>query len=236
MATVDPTTGAVTELPFHQDFTAGLGTFTDNWFVDTSVPGQVTLATNSAYLTSGMLETTGSPMDGHGYGTYTVHAMTTGSAPGTAIMLWPGDNKWPGAEIDFGENSADYSGNQYGALHWNDNGDHSDVRPFVGVTTGVFHDYQVVWEPGKLTYNVDGVQQLVYTNHVPADYAHGGMDEVFAFLNTSPQDTLTITSVDYQPLAAAAAAVAPPAIAPTDWAAMAAQAEANYAATGHWFI
>jgi hypothetical protein len=80
----------------------------------------------------------------------------------------------------------------------------------------------VVWEPGKLTLNVDGVQQVVYTDHVPADYAHGGIDHVFAFLNINPNTSLTVTDVSYVPLGATPAALGPVVGAETDWNALAA--------------
>jgi beta-glucanase (GH16 family) len=164
--------------------------------------------------------------------------MMTGNMPGSAIMLWPGDNKWPGSEIDFGEVSNDGTGRQYGSLHWDDGGDNYDVRFFSpDVRGGVFHEYQVVWEPGRLTYNVDGVQQAVYTEHVPADYAHGGMDHVFAFLNINPDTSLTVADASYVPLSATPAALAPAASAAAGWdAAAAARVVANHEATGQWFL
>jgi beta-glucanase (GH16 family) len=231
-------TGKITYAPFHDSFDAGTLNFPDTWNVDTSVAGQITLHRPEPWLNSGAMEVTGSASSGHGYGTYTVRAMMTGNVPGPAIMLWPGDNKWPGSEIDFGEISGDGSGQQYSSLHWADGGDNYDVRFYdPSIKTGVWHDYQVVWEPGRLTMSVDGKQQAVYTEHVPADYAHGGMDHVFAFLNISPYTTLTVTDARYDPLGTTAAAVAPQAAEqPVDWDALAAQVMANYEATGTWFI
>ncbi len=238
MAIINPVTGAVTYAAFRDSFDAGTVNFPDTWNVDTSVPGQVTLHRPEPWLSSGMMEATGSPGTGHGYGTYTVNAMMTGNMPGSAIMLWPGDNKWPGSEIDFGEVSNDGTGRQYGSLHWDDGGDNYDVRFFSpDVRGGVFHEYQVVWEPGRLTYNVDGVQQAVYTEHVPADYAHGGMDHVFAFLNINPDTSLTVADASYVPLSATPAALAPAASAAAGWdAAAAARVVANHEATGQWFL
>ncbi len=241
MATIDPATGSISYAPFHDSFDNGIANFPDAWNVDLSVPGQVTLHRPEYYLTAGMMEATGSPSMGHGYGTYTVRAMITGNTPGPAIMLWPGDNKWPGSEIDFGELSQDGSGRMYGSLHWSENGeDRNRIQLFdADIKTGVFHDHQVVWQPGKITYNVDGKEQAVYTEHVPADFAHGGMDHVFAFLNISPYTSLTITDARYEPLDPALAN-APPPPQPVeevvDWDALAAQATANYIATGQWYL
>ncbi len=236
MATINPLTGAITYTAFHDSFDAGTVNFPDTWNVDTSVPGQVTLHRPEPWLNSGMMEKTGSPSMGHGYGTYTVTARMSGDMPGSAIMLWPGDNKWPGSEIDFGEVVNDGSGRQYSSLHWDDGGDNYDIKLYsTDVKGGVFHDYQVVWEPGKLTVNVDGVEQAVYTDHVPADYAHGGMDHVFAFLNINPETSLTVTEASYVPLGAAPAALA--AGAGADWHALAAAQEAaQLGAVGQWAL
>jgi hypothetical protein len=236
MATVDPVTGAVTYTPFFDSFDQGAVNFPDAWNLDTSVPGQVTLHRPEHYLSAGMMEATGTPAHGHGYGTYTVNAMMTGIYPGPAIMLWPGDNKWPGSEIDFGEIAGDGTGRQYSSLHWNEGGDRYDVRFYdPAIEGGVFHEYQVVWEPGRLTVNVDGTTQAVYTEHVPADYAHGGMDQVFAFLNISPHTSLTVADVRYEPLDRAAADATPAVPERVDWDAIAAQVMANYEATGQWW-
>src|SRR4051794_11601739 len=94
VAIINPVTGDVTYTAFHDSFDAGIVNFPDTWNVDTSVPGQVTLHAPEHYLKSGMMEATGSPSTGHGYGVYTVNAMMTGNAQGPAIMLWPGDDQW----------------------------------------------------------------------------------------------------------------------------------------------
>ena len=240
MAIIDPVTGAVSYAEFHDSFDAGIEKFPDSWNVDTSVAGQVTLHRPEAWLSSGMMEATGSASSGHGYGTYTVNAMLTGIYPGAAIMLWPGDNVFPGSEIDFGETAQDGSGRQYGSLHWDDGGsDANRIQLFdEDIRGGEFHAYQAVWEPGRLTFNVDGKQQAVYTDHVPADFAHGGMDHVFAFLNNRPETSLTVTDISYVPLAPelANAAPPPPTEEPVDWEALAAQATANWIATGYWYV
>jgi beta-glucanase (GH16 family) len=251
VADIDPVTGAVTYKPFFDSFDNGTVNFPDTWNVDTSVPGQVTLHAPEYWLNSGMMEETGTRAHGHGYGTYTVNAMMTGAMPGPAIMLWMGDNKsWPGPEIDFGEIAGDGSG-QYSSLHWAENGeDRYDIRWYdQGVTMGEFHTYELLWEPGRITIEVDDRTQAVYTEHVPQDYAHGGMDQVFAFLNLRPETSLTVLDASYVPLeslygpqpALPAADVAPaPAPAPAeewvDWNAIAAQATANWQATGVWFV
>ncbi len=246
MATMD----IETDVPFRESFDNREGALKDNWGVDYSVPGQVTLTGNA-----GLMELAESITSGHGYGTYTVTAKLDGKWPGSAIILWPGDNKWPGQEINLAEIAPDGSGRQYGTLHWNNNGEDAiAVRYHEGVKGGVFHDYQLVWEPGQITWKVDGQVTAIANEHVPLDYDHGGMNNVIGLFNNSPQTTLTVTEVDYVPLGWTGAAPAPApaapepvpapipapapapvAEAPVVWYALAAQATANYEATGYWF-
>ncbi len=251
-----------TDVPFHESFDNREGALKDNWGVDYSVPGQVTLTGNA-----GLMEPAEAITSGHGYGTYTVTAKLDGNWPGSAIILWPGDNNWPGQEINLAEIAPDGSGRQYGTLHWNNNGEDAiAVRYHEGVEGGVFHDYQLVWEPGQITWKVDGQVTAIATDHVPVDYDNGGMNNVIGLLNNSPATTLTVTDVDYVPLGwTDPVVVAPPAVpeplpapapepvptpvvevpvteapapvaeAPVDWYALAAIATANYEATGYWF-
>ena len=130
---------------------------------------------------------------------------------------------------------------------------------FDDVRSGVFHDYQAIWEPGKITLIIDGHAIAVVTEHVPVDYNHGGMNEVFAFLNINDATSLVVRDVSYVPLDGVGALndgdvvyagmpppsapgdsgdeqSSPPAADATDWNALAAQAEANFAATEQWFV
>lgn len=238
-----------------ESFDFGIGPISNAWNVDQSVSGQVTLRGSSA-----MMEWAVGPDAGHGYGTYTVTAKVDGNQPGAAIVLWPGDNHWPGQEIDMMETAIDGSGRHYGTVHWNAGGsDGYNYTVYNGITGGVFHDYQMVWEPGKITFSVDGKQMGVITDHVPVDYDHGGMNDTIGFLNNNPNTSITVSHVDFTPLgspaavtqlptlAAASAPVADPAPAtvpapeaashadvPIDWNAIAAQVQANFDATGIW--
>jgi hypothetical protein len=242
MATTIPNT-IETDKPLHESFDNGIGVFTDNWNVDASVPGQVTLRG-----TSGLMQQATSTSSGQGYGTYTITAKLEGNMPGPAIILWPGDNHWPGQEINLAEVTNDGTGRIYGALHWDDNGDHAVTQIYDGIKTGVFHDFTLVWAPGHMTYLVDGVQQWEVTQYVPKDYDNGGMNNVVGWLNTNYNTSMTVTQVDYVPLGVTGSTpvvetpTAPgtttptaPAPATIDWAALAAQAEANFLATGHWY-
>ncbi|MFC7689505.1 family 16 glycosylhydrolase [Paeniroseomonas aquatica] len=203
MATTSPTSAVETDRPLHESFDNGIGVFTDNWNVDASVPGQVTLRG-----TSGLMQQAVSTSSGQGYGTYTINAKFEGTMPGPAIILWPGDNHWPGQEINLAEVTNDGTGRIYGALHWDDNGDHAVTDIYEGVLTGVFHEFKLIWEPNHLTYLVDGVKQAEFTQYVPIDYDHGGMNNVIGWLNTSYETSMTVTDVDYVPLGVAGTPVA----------------------------
>ncbi len=257
MSSTISTSGSYT--PFHDSFDNGLINFPDSWNVDLSVAGEVTLHRPESYLTSGMMEATGTADMGHGYGTYTVNAKLEGNYPGQAIMLWNAENEWPGSEIDIVETVQDGSGDQYAALHWVDVFDRFEVQLFdPDIENGVFHEYQAIWEPGRITINVDGVTQAVFTSIVPKDFEHGGTNHVFAFLNTMPETSLTIRDLSYVPLgmsppsgpvdptdpeppATDPPATDPPATDPTpapvvDWEGLAAAVQATYEATGQWYI
>jgi hypothetical protein len=199
LSTTISTSGSYT--PFYDSFDNGLANFPDSWNVDLSVPGEVTLHRPEYYLTSGMMEATGAANMGHGYGTYTVNAKLDGNYPGQAVMLWNAVNEWPGSEIDIVETVRDGSGDQYAALHWVDVFDRYEVQLFdPNIANGVFHKYQAIWEPDRITINVDGVTQAVFTSIVPKDFEHGGQNHVFAFLNTMPETSLTIRDISYVPL------------------------------------
>jgi len=199
LSTTTSTSGSYT--PFSDSFDNGLVNFPDSWNVNLSVPGEVTLHRPEYYLTSGMMEATGSAAMGHGYGTYTVDAKLDGNYPGHAVMLWNAMNDWPSSEIDIVETVADGSGDQFSALHWDDQGDRYELKFFdPNIANGVFHQYQAVWEQGRITTKVDGVTQAVFTSNVPSDFEHGGWNHVFAFLNTMPETSLTIRDISYVPL------------------------------------
>jgi glycosyl hydrolase family 16 len=179
-----------------ESFNNGTGAIGNAWNVDTSTKGEVKLSGGAA-----LMEWASGKDAGHGYGTYTITAKLDGNQPGPAVMLWPGDDKWPGQEIDLAEITPDGSGRHYGNVHWNSNGsDAYDARVYDDVSGGAFHDYQVTWEPGRITFRVDGVEKGVVTDHVPADFDHGGMNNVIGFLNNNPNTSLTVSHVDFKPL------------------------------------
>jgi len=248
-----------TDTALYESFDSGHGTLNHIWGggqIDRSTPGEVTLSG-----TVGMMEFPGGQDAGHGYGTYTVNAKLDGNGPGPAILLWPGDDNWPGQEIDMAEVLND--GRQYGTVHWDGGGwDGYESRIFDGVNGGEFHDYTVVWEPDQITFKVDGVEKGVITENVPRDYDHGGMNNAISLMNNSPDTSLTVRDVSYTPLGGDAPdqtatgdtgdtsapedqgtgnapqeeIAAPAGDGPVDWDALAAQVMANYEATGSWYM
>ena len=229
---------ATSNFALHESFDNGTGVFGNAWNVDTSVKGQVTLSGTSA-----LMEWATGREAGHGYGTYTVVAKAEGNQPGPGIILWPGDNSWPGQEMDIMEITPDGSGRHYGTVHWNSGGSDSyNATIFDGVTGGSFHTYQMTWEPGRLTFKVDGSTKGVITDHVPTDYDHGGMNNTIGFLNINTNTSLTVSDVSFTPLGGSTAQVSSKATsaeiatagAGMDWNAIAQQAMDHHAATGDW--
>jgi beta-glucanase (GH16 family) len=176
------------------DFSNGTGSLGNTWNAGAS-GGQVTLSN-----ASGIMEWASGAASGHGYGVYDIVAKIDGSQPGPAILFWPGDNQWPGQEIDLVEVAPDGSGRQYGTLHWNENGhDAYNAQVYEGVSSGVYHDYQMIWEAGKITMSIDGQVKAVFTDHVPADFDHGGMNNTIGALNLNANTSIAIDSVSYHP-------------------------------------
>jgi len=216
-----------TDKPFHDSFDSGTaGAFGDNWGINFSTSGQVTLS-----AISGMKEWGLGPSSGHGYGTYTIDAKFDGlygGFNGSALILWPGDNKWPGQELNLAETFPNGTGQQYGTVHWVDAGgnDQTEIRVFPNVTAGVFHQYRLVWQPNQITFLVDGVVTGFVTDHVPLDYDAGGMNNTIGFINQGYNTSLTVRDVDYQPLGLGPITpiVADPSLnTPPDWNALASQ-------------
>lgn len=204
--------------PLHITFDDGFGSLGAAWQVDTSTPGEVRLGGLSA-----LMEWATGPEAGHGYGTYTIEAKVEGNEPGTAIVFWPGNDVWPGQELDMAEITPDGSGRQYGTVHYDNNGsDGYHAQIYEGVENGVFHQYQMIWEPGRIVHKVDGVEKAVFIENVPTDFAHGGVNNTIGFLNNNPDTAITVRDVKYAPLGGevpawtAPEAAAAPAAAPQD--------------------
>lgn len=105
---------------------------------------------------------------GQTYGLYQVHArVDPGQGTGPNIVLWPNDNVWPGPEIDLLE-APNGRGDAFMTLHWaGADGSNQYTTIDTGANVNDWHTYAVDWEPGQLTFYVDGSSIWSTTDHVP---------------------------------------------------------------------
>lgn len=179
---------------FFESFDNGVGALDHRWGggIDTSVRGQVTVSGDS-----GMMQKPWGDAAGNGYGTYKVVAKLNGDAAGPAALLWPGNDRWPGPEMDIVEYIHDHA---YAALHWNDNGrDGYSIINYNGLDPSQVHTYELNWQPGKITLYVDGRDYGSFTNNVGADYANGGVNTTMSVMNRSNNTSITVYEVGYTP-------------------------------------
>jgi len=193
---------------FIESFDNGLGSLNHIWGnanIDTSVRGQVTISGHG-----GFMEKPSGPSAGHGYGSYTVVAKLNGDTEGSAALLWPANDKWPGPEYDIVEV---IKGEAYGTVHHNASGrDGYQTVTYGGLDESQVHSYTLDWQPGKITMSVDGHVYGSITDNVGADYAHGGVNEVIGLMNRSSATSMTVYEVSYS--ASGGKAAAPAAAAP----------------------
>ena len=188
---------------FSESFNNGIGALNHTWGngIDTSVRGQVTVSGDS-----GIMENPWGSAAGHGYGTYSITASLSGNAPGPAALLWPGNDKWPGPEMDMAEI---INGQVYGTLHYNGGG--NDVYGsifYTGVDESKVHTYTLDWQPGKVTFSVDGRSYGGFSDNVGRDYDHGGINEVFSIMNRGGGGTsITVYDISYSPSGGGGSAV-----------------------------
>jgi hypothetical protein len=179
-------------LSFTESFDNGVGILSHTWGdVDTSVDGQITLRGNS-----GAMQPHFGPASGNGYGIYEVVASMSADEAGPAALLWPGDNKWPGAEYDIVEI---VNGTPYGTVHHNANGrDGWESVFFNSIDETEVNTYTLEWMPGRISYSVNGEHMGTVTRNVGDDYSDGGTDEVLSVMNWNPDTYLTVYEVSYQ--------------------------------------
>ncbi|TDH58107.1 glycosyl hydrolase family protein [Dankookia rubra] len=178
---------------FYESFDSGVGALHHTWNSDNiqTGGGQLTLEGDS-----GAMQRPSGADAGNGYGYYEVTANMSADVQGPAVLLWPGNDVWPGPEIDIVEV---INGTPYGTLHWNNNGSDAYTSVFFnGVDETQTHTYGVEWSPGKVEWFVDGQSQGAITDRVPEDYAHGGMNETLSVMNRGWEGGwLTVQNVSY---------------------------------------
>ena len=180
---------------FSESFNHGLGALNHTWGnVDTSIAGQVTVSGSS----SGIMEHPSGAAAGHGYGEYSFTLSMSGDAQGPAALLWPGNDKWPGPEFDVAEF---IDGHVYGTVHsaGHDGGDQYECVTYDGINASDKHTYTLDWEPGKITFGVDGHTYGSVGDNVGADFAHGGVNEVIGVNNMDSDTSITLYEVSYTP-------------------------------------
>lgn len=211
--TVVPAAGGA--VAFREDFTAASGTgklshvWGDTAKVQNLGTGEIRI--NGSSAGAGVMEFPGGANKGHGYGYFEIRCKATGglgSGSGPAALTWPATDRWPGPEVDMFEI---VSGRGYGAIHWRgENGtpEGADVYHSVYYPTSLdwtqYHTYGMLWEPGKITYFVDEVEQgggAEPAQNTGKDYANGGENKVLGFMNRSPESTITVDFVQWTPLA-----------------------------------
>jgi hypothetical protein len=179
---------------FVESFDNGIGALNHVWGnpnIDTSKSGQVTVSGDGGFMQRPWGASTG-----FGYGTYEVVASISGNTAGPAALLWPGDDVWPGQEFDILEV---INGTPYGAVHWrgSNGGDGYQSVYFNGVDESKVHTYTLDWEPGKITYYVDGKWMGEVDDNVGRDYDNGGTNQVFGLQNKGWATSMTVYEVSY---------------------------------------
>jgi hypothetical protein len=145
--------------------------------------GALTLTSRASegWANTGFLQADTGASAGNGYGLYSVTcSLNSGEGPGVAATLWPSNNAWPGPELDVLESLDSTRNTGYSTIHYADgNGNNQyDARTF-NVDLTQTHTYSMDWEPGQITYYVDGEEIYNTTSHVPKDAADGGTNASF---------------------------------------------------------
>lgn len=138
-------------------------------------------------VAAGVMQFPGGMDWGFGYGLYELHTLFSdigiGNGSGSANVLWPAGDGWPGPEIDLGEVSRD--GRFYHALHWNDNGnDAFELHILDNHDWWNWHTNACLLEYNRCTFYVDGVVIGVSEgSHVTPAYVDGGENRVIGIMN-----------------------------------------------------
>ncbi|CAH2605511.1 protein of unknown function (plasmid) [Rhodovastum atsumiense] len=170
---------------FHEDFESITGIdrskFPKIWGNSSDfsfTKGAVTLTSRASegWANVGFMTSVSGGSNGWMYGLFQVTAsLQAGEGVGPCIVLWPNDDVWPGPEIDLLERIDNTTG--YYTVHWkgSDGKDKYSYQTFSLDLTQP-HTYAVDWQPGSLTYYIDGVQLFHTTQHVPTQAEAFGVE------------------------------------------------------------
>lgn len=127
------------------------------------------------------------------YGRYSMR-FRSDAVPGykAVSILWPDSDVWREGEVDFPELSdlgtdPYMYANRYAAGRGDLNGDTAGVRTKVSASDGEWHVATIDWEPGRLTYFLDGEQIGTTTDRVPATDFHWVLQLETAVNSPSPE-------------------------------------------------
>ena len=150
------------------------------------------------WTNAGFIQADSSATNGEGYGLYSFTASANaGEGIGIALVLWPSTNVWPGPELDLLESSDSTRKSGYATVHWKGaDGSNQYQSHSFSLDLTQKHTYSYDWEPGVLTYYIDGQQIFSTTSHVPADAAVG---EVHGDVRCGREDLLAIDVVGEHP-------------------------------------
>ncbi|MDO9712388.1 LamG domain-containing protein [Paracraurococcus lichenis] len=169
--------------------------------------------------------------EGYGYGWFAFRVKAFGGlgynndgywAQGSASVLWPASDDWPGAETDMGE--IDSGGSLYYALHYWDgsrdqNGNRRDMFRLIyppgdyRYNWGEWHTHMCCWGPGYYRWFIDDVEfEYTDTNAIYidesqtsrawqfADYAHGGQNKAMGIMLRARNVAIECDFVSWNPL------------------------------------
>ncbi|WP_337005416.1 glycoside hydrolase family 16 protein [Microbacterium sp. LB12] len=126
------------------------------------------------------------------YGRYSMR-FRSDPVPGykAVSILWPDSDVWREGEVDFPELSdlgtdPYMYANRYAAGRGDLNGDTAGVRTKVSASDGNWHVATIDWQPGSLTYYLDGERLGTTTDRVPATEFHWVLQLETAVNSPSP--------------------------------------------------
>ncbi len=133
--------------------------------------GHLTLSTskvNGVWTSGGVMNSGGAQS---AYGRYEVR-FRMDKAPGVkyAVLLWPDSGVWPAdGEIDFAEDGGGLRASTAATVIYRESdGGTGKVQKSLTVDLSTWHTMGVEWEPGRLTYTLDGAPwATVDSDHVP---------------------------------------------------------------------
>ena len=174
--------------------------------------GELTLESrrDEGWRAEGLMQWPSGQWAGQGYGLYegTIR-LEEGQGAGPALLLWPGTDRWPGPEVDLVESHDPAREEAFWAVHWRgaDGSDQYTTMPMRADWTQP-HTVSVAWEPGRLSFHLDGVETGTVTENVPVPAAEGGENLVLgmqvsgsgAFDQPADAVRLHVDSVSYSAL------------------------------------